>query len=508
MAYFIGIDVGTSGAKCALFDQNGTLCASVTKDYPMTQPQNGWAEEDPDDWVRAVVQGISEVLTAAGIPGDDVAGVGVSGQMHGLVLLDKDDKVLRRAILWCDQRTVDECGQMHALVGEKRLRDITFAPAMTGFTASKILWVKNHEPEVYEKCRSILLPKDYVRFFLTGEKATDVSDASGMQLLDIGKRDWSRELTDRLSIDRSLLARVYESCEIAGSVTRSAAKQTGLRAGTPVVAGAGDNAAAAVGCGAVRDGKAFVTIGTSGVVYAHTKELHADPLGRIHTFCSAVPGEWHVMGVTQAAGLSLKWFRDTFCDKECRIAAKQNEDVYALMDRMAEQIPSGSDRLFFLPYLMGERTPYLDPFARGCFVGISAMHTKAHFIRAVMEGVTFSLMDCLAVFHSAGVKPESMTACGGGARSGLWRQMLADGFGCSIRTAASAEGGALGDAILAAVGTGTYRSVPEACEAVLSYQDQKVPDSAAGERFRAYYEIYRQLYAALRESFQSIASLS
>jgi xylulokinase len=326
MEYLLGIDIGTSGTKTVLFTKQGDIIVSSTAEYPLYQPQNGWAEQNPEDWWEAVCKTCSDVLSASKIPPESIKGVGLSGQMHGLVMLDKDSHVIRPSIIWCDSRTAAECQEITEKVGAKRLIDITANPALAGFTASKILWVRNNEPENYAICQHILLPKDYIRFMLTGEYATDVSDASGMQLLDIPNRNWSKEVLDKLEIDEELLGKVYESIDITGNISQTASNATGLHAGTPVVGGAGDNAAAAVGTGVVSDGKAFTTIGTSGVVYAHTSKLSIDPKGRVHTFCCAVPGAWHVMGVTQAAGLSLKWFRDNFCQDYVIEAKKQRID--------------------------------------------------------------------------------------------------------------------------------------------------------------------------------------
>lgn len=507
MACLIGIDIGTSGTKVALFDETGTLLASHTADYPLYQPENGYAEQEPADWWNATVTGLQAVLAKSGISPADISGIGLSGQMHGLVMLDESGQVLRRSIIWCDQRTAAECEEMTRLVGADRLMAVTASPALTGFTASKLLWVRNHEPAIYEKCRHILLPKDYIRYQLTGEFATEVSDASGMQLLDIGKRQWSPEVLDKLSIDPSLLAKVYESPDITGTVSAQAAALTGLRAGIPVVGGAGDNAAAAVGTGVVRDGTAFTTIGTSGVVFAHTSRMAPDPKGRVHTFCAAVPGEWHVMGVTQGAGLSLKWFRDTFCGAEKETAAQMGIDPYVLMDKEAGKVPIGSNRLLYLPYLMGERTPHLDPNARGVFFGLSAMHTKRALLRAVMEGVTFSLRDCLSVFEELELHLDSMMACGGGGSSPLWRQMLADVFALPVKTAVSAEGGALGAALLAAVGTGLYASVPEACDAAIQIKGEQQPTADNVRAYAPYYALYRQLYGPMKDSFSALSKL-
>ena len=507
MAYLLGIDIGTSGTKTVLFTEVGTPVASATVEYPLYQPQNGWAEQEPEDWWNAVVSGIRQVLNQSGAAASSIAGIGLSGQMHGLVMLDGNGSVLRRSIIWCDQRTAVECEEITARVGADRLIAITANPALTGFTASKILWVRKHEPAVYEKCRHILLPKDYIRFKLTGEFATEVSDASGMQLLDIPNRCWSDTVLSALDIDKALLGKVYESPEITGKVSSNAAECTGLAAGTPVVGGAGDNAAAAVGTGTVRDGRAFTTIGTSGVVYAHSSKIAIDPKGRVHTFCCAVPGAWHVMGVTQGAGLSLKWFRDQFCAAEKQTAAGMGVDPYMLMDQQAAAVPIGANRLLYLPYLMGERTPHLDADARGVFFGLSAIHTRRDMLRAVMEGVTYSLKDCLTVFGEMQLSVQEMLACGGGGTSPLWRQMLADVYGCDVRTTISKEGPALGVALLAGVGTGLYGSVPEACDAVIRTNAPQSPNPDAAAQYAAYYRLYTQLYPALKNSFHALQAL-
>lgn len=507
MSCLIGIDIGTSGTKTVLFDETGTVLASHTEEYPLYQPRNGYAEQQPEDWWNATVAGVRSVLAKSGRPSAEIAGIGLSGQMHGLVMLDGEGRVLRRSIIWCDQRTARECGEITDRVGADRLMAVTASPALTGFTASKILWVRNHEPEVYAQCRRILLPKDYIRYRLTGEFATEVSDASGMQLLDIAGRCWSDEVLQKLEIDKAMLGRVYESPEITGTVSVSAAELTGLKAGTPVVGGAGDNAAAAVGTGIVRDGTAFTTIGTSGVVFAHTSSMAVDPQGRAHTFCCAVPGAWHVMGVTQGAGLSLKWFRDNFCAAEKESAAQLGVDPYVLMDKEAESVPIGANRLLYLPYLMGERTPHLDPDARGVFFGLSAMHTRKDLLRAVMEGVVYSLNDCLSLFQGLNIDVNSMIACGGGGSSPLWRQMLADMFGCPVKTTRSPEGPALGAALLAGVGAGLYRDVPQACEAVVRIRGEQAPIPENHAQYRKVYALYASLYGNLRESFRALSAL-
>lgn len=507
MKYVLGIDLGTSGTKTVLFDQEGHGICSCTVEYPMYQPHNGWAEQDPQDWWHAAVETIQTVLKKSGVDPKDVVSLGISGQMHGLVMLDEKGQVLRRSIIWCDQRTQAECDEIHEKVGREKLIAITANPALTGFTLSKVLWVRNHEPEVYAKCRHILLPKDYVRYMLTGDFATEVSDASGMQMLDVPNRCWSDELLNILDIDKSLLAKVYESCEVTGHVSEEAAALTGLSAETLVVGGAGDNAAAAVGTGVVEDGKAFTTIGTSGVVFAHTDKLAIDPQGRVHTFCCAVPGAWHVMGVTQAAGLSLKWYRDNFCDAEKQAAQQMGVDPYDLMNKEAAQSPIGANKLVYAPYLMGERTPHLDADCRGMFFGLSAMHTRRDLLRAVMEGVSYSLRDCLGVLKEMGVNPEQMLACGGGGKSPLWRQMLADVFNCPVATTVNTEGPALGVAILAGVGAGLYKSVPEACHAMIHVNPAQEPIPENVPQYAKVYEVYRMLYPVSKDVFKALGKL-
>ena len=507
MKYLLGIDLGTSGTKTVLFDERCTPVASATIEYPMSQPRNGWAEQNPDDWWRAAIGTIQDVISQSKVSAEDIASVGISGQMHGLVMLDGDGGVLRPSIIWCDQRTAEECRWMTERVGAKKMIEITANPALTGFTASKILWVRKHQPDIYKQCRHILLPKDYLRYKLTGDFATEVSDASGMQLLDVPKRRWSDELLGLLDIDPALLAKVYESPEVTGAISSEAAGVTGLSVKTIVVGGAGDNAAAAVGTGVVADGKAFTTIGTSGVVFAHTDTLSIDPKGRVHTFCCSVPGAWHVMGVTQAAGLSLQWFRNQFCQAEMSAADGLGQDPYVLMDQQAKRVPIGANRLLYMPYLMGERTPHLDADCRGAFIGLSGMHTRQDMLRAVMEGVVYSLRDCVEILRGMGANPAEMLACGGGGSSPLWRQMLADVYACPVRTVQSKEGPALGAAILAGVGAGLYRSVPEACAELIRLNPPQDPIAENSQLYEPYYELYTSMYPSLRDRFAQLAKM-
>ncbi len=507
MNYLIGIDVGTSATKTVLFDEKGNVTASAAVEYPLYQPKNGWAEQRPEDWRDAVLKTLSQVVLKSGVSKEDIKGIGISGQMHGLVMLDENKEVIRPSIIWCDQRTGAEVEDMLGLMPRERWIEITANPPLTGWTAAKILWVRKNEPENYERCRHILLPKDYIRYVLTGVFATEVSDASGMQLLDVPGRCWSEEVLNKLGIDPGLLGKVYESCEVTGTILPEVADQTGLSADTKVVGGAGDNAAAAVGTGVVKDGTAFTTIGTSGVVFAHSSQVTIDPKGRVHTCCCAVPGAWHVMGVTQAAGLSLKWFKDNFCQDYVEKAEKLGVDVYDLINEDIKQVEAGSDKLIYLPYLMGERTPHLDPDCRGVFFGLSAIHTKAHMLRAIMEGVSYSLSDCNDILKEMGIEVGQMMACGGGGKSPVWRQMLADMYGCSVKTVAQTEGPALGVAILAGVGCGLYQSVEEACEALISEDKSTGPEAEQEEVYGKYHQLYKKLYEDLKDSYKTLGAL-
>jgi xylulokinase len=507
MQYLIGIDLGTSGTNTVLFDQNGGVVASAAREYALYQPQNGWAEQSPDDWWEACVATLRQVIRESGIDSKRIAGVGISGQMHGLVMLDKNGEILRNSIIWCDGRTSEECAEITERIGSQRLIAITANPALTGFTAGKILWVRKHEPVLFAKCRHILLPKDYLRYKLTGVFATEVSDASGMNLMDISNRTWSDEILSELALDRELLAKMHESIDITGEVTAEAASLTGLAAGTPVVGGAGDNAAAAIGTGVVSGGKAVTTIGTSGVIFAHSEKCTIDPLGRVHTFCAAVPGAWTVMSCTLFAGGSLKWYRDNFCAPEIALAESLGKDPYHLMDEQAERVPIGANRLLFLPYLMGERSPLLNPNARGVFFGLSAIHTRQDLLRAVMEGVVYSQLECLDVLRGMGVTLTQMMTTGGGGTSPLWRQMLADAYNCPVTTVENEEGAALGAAILAGVGTGAFPSVSEACNRVVKQRSPQNPLPQNTREYEKFSALYRKIFPQLKSSFDELVLL-
>lgn len=508
MRYLLGVDLGTSGTKTVLFDESGKTIASKTIEYPLYQPKNGWAEQDPADWYNAAVDSIKAVLDQSKVDPASIAGLAIAGQMHGLVMLDKDGRVLRKSILWCDARTGKQCEEITNLVGKKRLIEINANPALSGFTAPKILWVRENEPEIYEQCATILLPKDYVRYMLTGVKAMEISDASGTNLLDIKERKWSDEILSKLSIERSLMPELIESSAVAGHITAEAAAKTGLKEGMIVAGGAGDNAAAALGTGVCRDGQAFVTLGTSGVVFAHTSKVSIDPLGRVHTFCAAVPGTWTAMSCTLAAGLSLRWTRDELYTSEKAECDKAGSDVYDLMTKQAAAVPSGADGLLYLPYLMGERSPVLDPEARGVFFGLSGRHTKSHLTRAVLEGITLSQRHNLEVLHEMNIVPDTLTACGGGGRSPFWRQMLADVLKCNVNTISSKEGPALGAAILAAVATEIYPNVEIAVDNMVSKGvDHAEPQANETKRYDEIYNLYQSLYPTMRPAFHKLAAL-
>ena len=489
----LGIDVGTGGTRAVLLDEAGrVLCAATAEHAEMASPELGWAEQDPRDWWRATCVAVAECLTAAGATGADVSAVGLSGQMHGLVLLDAAGEVLRPALIWCDQRTEEDCRAITERVGAKRLIELVANPALTGFTLPKIWWVRAHEPEIWSRVRSIMLPKDYVRFRLTGERATDVADASGTLLFDVVNRRWSAEMLKASGLKAEILPEVFESPETSGRVSKEGAAASGLREGTPVVAGAGDQAAGAVGMGIVRAGVVSATIGTSGVVFAATDRPALDPHGRLHTFCHAIPGRWHVMGVTQAAGLSLRWFRDQFGSGK-----NDGRDPYDRLSDEASSIAPGAEGLFWAPYLMGERTPHLDPNVRAALVGLSPSHTRAHIIRAIQEGVAFSLKDTFSIFDEMKVPVTKIRLGGGGARSKLWRQIQADVYGHEVELAEAEEGAAYGAAILAAVGARHWNSVDEACDAVVRVQSRVAPNTEASRLMQENYSIYRRIYPAL-----------
>jgi xylulokinase len=470
----IGIDVGTTGVKTIAISPEGKVLARAEQGYPLSTPRPGWSEQDPEDWWRAA-QATLETIAAAGVR--DVRGIGLSGQMHGLVCLDASDAVLRPAMLWNDQRTSAECGEIEARIGLKRLIQLTGNRALTGFTAPKLLWLKRHEPDVYSRIAHVLLPKDYVRLRLTGEHVTDVSDASGTLLFDVGRRRWSEEVTDALEVPRSWLPRALESPEVSGSTAPS----------VPVAAGAGDQAAGALGVGVDRPGPLSVVLGTSGVVFAALPTFAAEPQARVHVFCHAVPGAWHAMGVMLSAAGSLQWFRDV-------VAAGV---PFAELDAQASMWPAGSEGLFFLPYLAGERTPHADPDARAAFAGLSLRHDRGAMVRAVMEGVAYALRDSLSLLTELGVHAERGRASGGGARSLLWLRIVASVLGLPLELTAIEEGSAYGAALLGGVAGGVFADVYEAVEACVRVREVVEPDPAWQEVYAGGYQRFRDLYPAL-----------
>jgi xylulokinase len=484
---FLGIDIGTGGSRAVVIDEAGQILASATVGHEeFASPEIGWAEQNPDDWWRASAAAVRAVLET--VSADTIAAVSFSGQMHGSVFLDEGDRVVRPALLWCDQRTEKQCREITEKIGKERLIELVSNPAVTGFTLPKILWLRENEPQQFEKVRAVLLPKDYIRLRLSGDKASDVADSSGTLLFDVQNRKWSDEMLAAFALDKGLFPKVYESTEVTGKVSAEGARETGLIEGTPVVAGAGDNAAGAIGMGIVRAGMLSATIGTSGVIFAVTDSPKLDLKGRIHTLCHAIPGRWHNTGVTLAAGLSFKWFRENFGD------GKSYDELVG----EAERVPGGSDGLIWLPYLMGERTPHLDANARAAFVGLTASHTHAHAVRAILEGVAFSLKDSIEIFGELGAHAESIRLGGGGAKSALWQQIQADVYGQTVETIEAEEGAAFGAAILAGVGAGFWQTVDEACEATIKTARRIEPNPDAVKILERNYEAYKLLYSALR----------
>jgi xylulokinase len=472
------------------------LASGVEEHANFASPRPGWAEQDPRDWWRAAAVAIRKALQASGLASESIAAVGFSGQMHGAVLLDENNEVIRPALIWCDQRTEAQAEELERTIGLDRLIQLTCNPPLTNFTITKLLWVREHEPKNWRRVRKIMLPKDYVRLRLTGESAIDVADASGTLLLDVAHRTWSSEVLNKTGIDVKLLPKLFESQEICGKLSGAGADATGLRRGTPVVAGAGDQAAGAVGMGITRAGVVSATLGTSGVVFAATDRPSLDPKGRLHTFCHAIPDRWHVMGVTQAAGFSLRWFRDRF-----GAGADDGRDPYERLSAEAATVPAGSEGAFWAPYLMGERTPHLDPFARAAFVGLSATHTHAHLIRAVLEGVAYSLKDTFSIFDEIHVPVERIRLGGGGARSPLWQQIQADVYAHEVEILKAEEGAAYGAAILAGVGSGCWKSVDEASDAAVRVAKCVSADKETSAIMQRGYQTYRRIYPALHSIF-------
>jgi xylulokinase len=508
MSAYLGIDIGTSGTKTLAIDDKGKILAEANALYPSYHPRPLWSEQNPEDWWQATVKTVRGVMKSAKLKPADVKAIGLSGQMHGSVFLDERDQVIRPAILWNDQRTAAECDEIDERAGgRRRLIKMVANPALTGFTAPKILWLRNHEPRHFERTRKILLPKDDVRRRMTGEYATDVSDASGMLLLDVKKRNWSKPLLSALEIDIDLLAKCYESEEPTGTLTPTAAKLLGLTTDCIVVGGAGDCAANAVGTGVVSKGTLSTSIGTGAVMFVHSDEVTIDPLGRLHTFCHAVRGKWHMMGVNLAGGGCLQWFRNRLCQADVELAKRTKVDTYDVLNQEGAQVPPGSEGLFFLPYLSGERTPHADPDARACFIGLTLAHGRGHMVRAIMEGVAYAMRDSLEIIRSLGVPVRQIRASGGGSRSPLWRQIQSDVFGQKVVSIQAEQGPAYGVALLAAVGAGAFKSVEEACKATIQVVKETPVQKSSAKHYDAAFGTYRDLYQHLKGDFKKISAL-
>lgn len=509
MSVFLGIDIGTSGTKTLAINDKGKILAEASAGYPCYHPKPAWSEQDPEDWWQATVKTIRAVVRKAKLKPAAVKSIGLSGQMHGSVFLDKNQQVIRKALLWNDQRTDAECTEIERRAGGREaLIGMVANPALTGFTAPKILWLRNHEPRNFERTVKILLPKDDVRRRLTGEFATDVSDASGMLLLDVAGRQWSRPLLEKLELDIGLFGQVYESEEVTGRLTPAAAKLLGLTTDCVVVGGAGDCAANGVGTGVVKKGVLSTSIGTSGIMFVHSDAMETDPAGRLHTFCHAVRGKWHMMGVSLTGGGAFDWFAAQLC---AELGGKDEEGKkrrYKLLNKEAAAIPAGSEGLIFLPYLQGERTPHADPDARGAFVGLTLKHTRGHIARAIMEGVAFAMRDSLALIQGLGVPVKQIRASGGGSKSLLWRQIQADVFGQKACTINAEQGPAFGVALLAAVGAGAFKNVEEACAATIEVVEETAVDAKAKKVYDATFPIYQDLYRSLKADFKKIAALT
>jgi xylulokinase len=495
MTLLLGIDLSTTGAKALLIDPEGHVIGSATTPLSLSSPHPLWSEQEPREWWEATVSSIKQVIAETDAPADDIAAIGLTGQMHGLVVLGDERQVLRPAILWNDQRCGAECDEIRARVSLERLVQITGNDALTGFTAPKILWLETNEPEIYRRVRHVLLPKDYIRFKLTGTLAMDKADGSGTMLFDLPKRDWSTDILETLHIPAEWLPPTFEGHEITSEVSKEVAELTGLSAGTPVVAGGGDQSAQAIGVGVVRPGTIAVTLGTSGVVFAATESPLIEPAGRLHAFCHAVANRWHLMGVMLSAAGSLQWYHDKFA----------RERSFAELVAEAADVPAGSEGLLFLPYLSGERTPHPDPFARGAWIGLTGRHGPAHLTRSILEGVAFGLKDIFCLMKDAGLASvDQIRLSGGGAKSALWRQILADIFDAELVTVNTTEGAAFGAALLAGVGAGVWSNVDDACAQTVFVSESIVPNAHEVETYRVMYRQYENLYPILKQTFHAL----
>lgn len=494
MSLVIGLDIGTTGARALAVDGAGAVVAEAMSEYPLLTPQPGWSEQNPEDWWDATRRVLAQVAAAVSEP---VLGLGLTGQMHGAVFLDARERVIRPALLWNDQRTAAQCDEITERVGRDRLLALAGNPALTGFQAPKLLWLREVEPTNFKQLAHVLLPKDFIRLRLTGEYATDASDAAGTLLLDLRRRDWSREILEALELPIEWLPKVCEGPDVTGYLRADVAADVGLPAGIPVAAGAGDNAAAAVGNGIIEPGLISSSIGTSGVLFGCTSGFTPDPSGRLHAFCHAVPHGYHLMGVILSAGGSLRWWRDVL----------GSELTYDALAELAASAPPGSEGLVFLPYLTGERTPHLDPFARGAFFGLTTRHGLAHLTRALMEGVVYAMKNSLEIMTSLGLVAGQIRVTGGGARSPLWRQLQADVYGMPVYRTAVDQGPAYGAALLAGVASGLFNSVGEACSVTRLRDELTEPNNELSRRYEAYYEVYNNLYAANATAMKRLSEL-
>lgn len=509
MSILLGIDIGTSGVKVLVCDEYARMLGKATEEYPLHHPFPGWAEQDPEDWWQGTIKAISKALSDACLSGSEVCGIGLSGQMHGSVFVDSEGKVIRPAILWCDVRTAPQCVRItQAMGGRAKLIEHTANPALEGFTAPKVVWLQEEEPANWARVKKLLLPKDYIRYKLTGEIAMEMSDAAGTLLFDVRNRRWSKPVLDALSISSDIMPDVYESTDVCGRISSEVADLTGLKEGTPVVGGGADNACGATGAGIVRDGLALVSIGSSGVVLAHSSSAAQDPEGKIHTFNHSIPHRWYLMGVMLSAGLSYRWFRDTLGGLERAVEAASGFDSYELLNLEAAKAPAGSEGLIFLPYLYGERTPHADANAKGVFFGITGRHERPHMVRAVIEGIIYGLRDSIEIMKGFGLAIGQLRAIGGGAKSPFWRQILADVFKTEIVTLNIDEGPAFGAVLMAGVGAGVYTDLVEAAEATIRPITSVLPNEAAASVYDDYYGVYTALYPVLKEQFSRVDTLN
>lgn len=506
MAYFLGIDIGTTGIKSLVIDEAGDTVASASVEHELLTPRPGWTEQDPETWWRGTVATVRKVVSDVG-GGSQIGGIGLSGQMHSSVFLGQKDEVIRPAILWNDGRTTEACGWITRTMGKTGLKKTVGNPALEGFTAPKVVWLRDNEPAHYKRLRTLLLPKDYIRFRMTGEKRMEISDAAGTLLLDVRKRKWSAEFLQKTGISSEILPDLAESIEVCGQITSKIAKETGLKAGTPVVGGGADNTCGAVGNGVVRPGRMLSSVGTSGVVFAHSDRMRVDPKMRVHSFCHSVPGKSYLMGVTLSAGNALKWFRDVLSPSERAVETASGMDAYEMLTASATQCGPGAEGLVFLPYLTGERTPHQDASARGVWFGLSQRHERPHLVRSILEGITFALRDSLEIIQGLNVPVDEIRCTGGGARSAFWRQLQADIFGHPVIAMNSEEGPAFGAALMAATGTGAFNTLEEATDSTLTVRHRSEPDPSRTTVYDSYYERFRDLYPRLREPFGAMAGL-